>query len=317
MHNVVAAALISSWLAWGTPKEIAFSQSAASVPVYEFLEVTLRLSAPSAGNPFTDAVVTGEFRESVSRVSVKVDGFCDSKDGTVFKIRFMPVKPGDYVYTIKYAEKGFDKNYDGTFRAISSGRKGPIRVDPEHPWHFIWEGTREHYFFHGTTAFWLMGWRDERVIESSLERLHRLKVNRVRVLLSGRTNTMYGEPAMNTAEWSVFLSPWPATKADDFYHPGFDYTRFRVEHWQRFERMLQFARERDMIISVILDIADGQIHLPRASDDERRYIRYATARLGHSRTSPGTWEMIWIPSAMTTGHTRQVRNSRPGIRTAI
>ena len=53
----------------------------------------------------------------------------------------------------------------------------------------------------------------------------RLKVNRVRVLLSGRTNTMYGEPAMNTAEWSLFLSPWPAVKADDFYHPGFDYAR--------------------------------------------------------------------------------------------
>ena len=46
---------------------------------------------------------------------------------------------------------------------------------------------------------------------------------------------MYGEPAMNTAEWSMFLSPWPAEKADDFYHPGFDYTRFRPEHWQRFE----------------------------------------------------------------------------------
>ncbi len=178
---------------------------------------------------------------------------------------------------------------EGTFRATPSNRRGPIRVDPDHPWHFIWEGTKEHYFLHGTTAFWLMGWRDERVIESSLERLRRLKVNRVRVLLSGRTNTMYGEPAMNTAEWSVFLSPWPAVKADDFYHPEFDYSRFRVEHWQRFERMLRLARERDMIISVIFDIADGQIHLAPGSDDERRYIRYATARLG--AFSNVTWDL--------------------------
>jgi hypothetical protein len=66
-------------------------------------------------------------------------------------------------------------------------------VDPDHPWHFIWEETREHYFFNGTTAFWLMGWRDEQVIRNSLARLSQLKVNRVRVLLSGRTNTMYGE----------------------------------------------------------------------------------------------------------------------------
>ena len=220
---------------------------------------------------------------------VKVDGFCDSADGTLFRIRFMPSKPGDYAYSVKYADKGFEKSYEGTFHATAGGRRGPIRVDPEHRWHFIWEGTREHYFFNGTTAFWLMGWRDERVIGNSLERLRRLKVNRVRVLLSGRTNTMYGEPAMNTADWSVFLSPWPAVKADDFYHPGFDYTRFRVEHWQRFERMLRFARERDMIISVILDIADGQVHLTPGSEDERRYIRYAAARL--AAFSNITWDL--------------------------
>ena len=100
---------------------------------------------------------------------------------------------------------------------------------------------------------------------------------------------MYGEPAMNTAEWNVFLSPWPAEKADDFYHPGFDYTRFRVEHWQRFERMLTYARERDMIVSVILDIGDGKIHLAPGSEDERRYIRYATARL--TAFSNITWDL--------------------------
>ena len=117
------------------------------------------------------------------------------------------------------------------------------------------------------------------MIGSILDRLHRLKIDRMRVLLSGRLNTMYGEPIVNTSEWSVFLSPWPAVKADDFYHPGFDYTRFRVQHWQRFERMLSGARDRDMIVSVVLDIADGQIHLTPGSEDERRYIRYAAARL--------------------------------------
>jgi hypothetical protein len=287
--GLAAAFLITAWLASAAPKQVEFSQSAASVAAYDFVEVTLRLSGPAVDNPFTGAVVTAEFRESGSQSLIKVDGFCDSADGTLFRIRFMPAKPGDYTYTVKYAEKGFEKSSEGTFRANAGGRKGPIRADPDYPWHFIWEGTREHYFFNGTTAFWLMGWRDEHVIESSLERLRRLKVNRVRVLLSGRTNTMYGEPAMNTAEWSLFLSPWPATKADDFYHPGFDYTRFRVEHWQRFERMLRFARERDMIISTILDIADGQIHLAPGSDDERRYIRYATARL--AAFSNITWDL--------------------------
>jgi hypothetical protein len=282
IERVVISALIvlANYRGFAATKEIVFSQSANSVPVYDYIEVSLRLSPPISGNPFTDATVTGSFGPADGSEPVRVDGFCDSADGSLFRVRFMPSKPGDHKYAVRYAETGFEKSYEGVFHAAASGRHGPIRVDPDHRWHFIWEGTREHYFFNGTTAFWLMGWRDERVIRSSLERLHRLKVNRVRVLLSGRTNTMYGEPAMNTAEWSVFLSPWPAVKADDFYHPEFDYTRFRVEHWQRFERMLAFARDRDMIISVILDIADGRVHLTPDTEDERRYIRYATARLG-------------------------------------
>jgi len=286
---VLAVSLLAGHLAWATPAKVEFSQSAASVAAYDFVEVSLQVSAPDAGNPFTDVVVTGWFSLAGTIERVKVDGFCDSSDGTLFKIRFMPSKPGDYAYTVQYAEKGFEKNYEGTFHATDGGRRGPIRVDPDHRWHFIWEGTGEHYFFNGTTAYWLMGWRDERVIGNSLERLRRLKINRVRVLLSGRANTMYGEPAMNTADWSLFLSPWPAAKADDFYHPGFDYTRFRIEHWQRFERMLRSARERDMVISVILDIADGQIHMTPGSEDERRYVRYATARL--TVFSNITWDL--------------------------
>jgi hypothetical protein len=286
---VLALSLLATPPAWSAAGQVAFSQLANSVAAYDFVEVSVKIGTPVAGNPFTEAAVTGWFGSAGTSERVQVSGFCDSSDGTLFRVRFMPSKPGDYAYKVKYAEKGFEKRYEGTFHATAGGRRGPIRVDPEHRWHFSWEGTREHYFFNGTTAFWLMGWRDERVIESSLERLRRLKINRVRVLLSGRANTMYGEPAMNTADWSLFLSPWPALKADDFYHPGFDYTRFRVEHWQRFERMLRYARERDMVISVILDIADGQIHLTPGSEDERRYIRYATARL--TAFSNITWDL--------------------------
>jgi hypothetical protein len=288
-RSLLALLLLATHPVWASAREVVFSQPAATVTAYDFVEVSLQVSTPVAGNPFTEAVVTGWFGIAGAGERLNVDGFCDSADGTVFRIRFMPSKPGDYAYSVKYAEKGFEKTHEGTFHTSAGGRRGPVRVDPEHPWHFIWEGTREHYFFNGTTAFWLMGWRDERVIGNSLERLRRLKINRVRVLLSGRTNTMYGEPAMNTAEWNLFLSPWPAVKADDFYHPGFDYTRFRVEHWQRFERMLKAARERDIVISVILDIADGQIHLIAGSEDERRYIRYAAARL--TAFSNITWDL--------------------------
>ena len=183
----------------------------------------------------------------------------------------------------------FREDLQGTFQATGGHRRGPIRVDPEYPWHFIWEGTGEHYFFNGTTAFWLMGWRDERIIRNSLERLHRLKINRVRVLLRAGEHHVRRAGHEHGENFTMFLSPWPAVNADDFYHPGFDYTRFNMAYWQRFERMLRFARERDMIVSVVLDITDGRVHLVAGSDDERRYIRYAAARLG--AFSNITWDL--------------------------
>ena len=70
------------------------------------------------------------------------------------------------VYTILYREAGFEKTLRGSFRAIPSGRRGPVRVDPKHPYHFVWEGTGEHYFYNGTTAYWLLGVRDDAEIQA-------------------------------------------------------------------------------------------------------------------------------------------------------
>src|SRR2546422_1930154 len=53
---------------------------------------------------------------------------------------------------------------------------------------------RSHYFFNGTTAFLLMAWQYEKIIQDSIDRLHRLKVNRIRVLLGGgRSASFWGE----------------------------------------------------------------------------------------------------------------------------
>src|SRR5205085_10728633 len=117
-----------------------------------------------------------------------------------------------------------------------------------------WESTGEHYFFNGTTAFWLMGWREERVINSCIERLQRLKINRVRVLLSGAANIFWGEPVMTGNNCTMSLRPWMAEAPESFDHPGLDYSRFNIPYWEKWERMLRFAREHDMAISVILDI---------------------------------------------------------------
>ena len=272
-----------------TISRVSFSQSTQTIEAYDFVEVSAKVSWPHASNPFTDAALKGWFESADGSKRWSVEGFCDSMDGSVFRIRFMPSSAGDYKYFVEYQQGGGSAMSTGTFHASDGHRRGPIRVDSEHPWHFIWEGTREHYFFNGTTAFWLMGWSDDTVIQSSVERLHQLKINRIRVTVAGRTDKFYGEPVMVGPNWTVFITAWPAREAADIFHPGFDYTRYYTPYWQKFERALRFARDRDMIISLVLDMNDSRVHPDAGSENERRFFRYAVARFG--AFSNITWDL--------------------------
>jgi hypothetical protein len=271
------------------PAEVSFSQTTAPIERFDYVEITAAIHTPDVRNPFIDASLTGTFETGDGRNHWKVEGFADSSDGSLYRIRFMPPLAGAYNYSITYKEGEFQKSTTGSFQAVEAHRRGTLGVDPKYPWHFLWQGTGEHFFFNGTTAFFLMGWKDEHVIDFSIERLHRLKVNRIRVSIAGREATLFGEPVMNGPSWSVFLTPWPADKSDDYTHPGFDYSRYNLPYWQRFERMLKFARERDMNISLVLDMNDSFVHPIAGGEDEHRYIRYAVARLG--AFSNITWDL--------------------------
>ncbi|HWF67557.1 MAG TPA: DUF4038 domain-containing protein [Acidobacteriaceae bacterium] len=280
---------VQSAICVAAPKDISFSSPPSRVEVYDYAEISATVAAPDVHNPFEDATLTGSFESADGNGRWKVSGFSDSMDGSVFRIRFMPPHAGQFKYSITYRQRDFQKTSTGVLQAVDAHRKGPLRVDPKYPWHFIWEGTGEHYFFNGTTAYWLMGWKDDRTIQYSIARLHRLKINRMRVTLAGRTDKYYGEPVMIGDNWTFDLSPWPAQDANDFTHPGFDYARFNVAYWQKWDRMLRFAREKSMNISVVFDMADGKIHPAAGSADEHRFIQYAVDRLG--AFSNITWDL--------------------------
>jgi hypothetical protein len=283
---LVAPPILSS----ASPANVSFSSPEPQVDRYGYVEVTASVQAPDAANCFEDASLTGVFETTDGGHRRQVEGFCDSTDGSTFRIRFMAPEPAEYKYTVTYKQGSFEKASQGTFRAVEAHKRGILRTDPSYPWHFIWEGTSEHYFFNGTTAYWLVGWRDERVIQYTVDRLARLKVNRMRVTIAGREAiTFFGEPVMTGPTWTALIAAWPAQNAEDAFHPGFDYGRFNLSYWQKFDRMLQFARDRDMIISLVLDMNDGRVHPVAGSEDERRFIRYAIDRFG--AFSNITWDM--------------------------
>ena len=292
---VVVGGVLFTFIPGGLPPaNVTFSQSSTDLDACDFVEVSAQVAGRGARNPFTDAALLGTFATVSGVQKWHVEGFSDAQDGSVYRVRFMPPVSGEYTFEVQYRQGLFRKTFNGKFHARSAGRRGPIRIDPQNRWHFIWEGTGEHYFFNGTTAYWLIGWKDEHVIQSSIERLHQLKINRLRVTIAGRTSIYYGEPVMAGTTWTPFTTAWPSRvgnlgRPDDIYFPGFDYGRFQVAYWQKFERALRFARDRDMIFSLVLDMNDSRVHPAPASDDEHRFIRYAIARF--AAFSNITWDL--------------------------
>jgi hypothetical protein len=234
--------------------------------------------------------LTGRFGpDGATGQPVAVDGFCDSDDGKLHRIRFMPTRPGRHRYdiTLRHVKSGDTVTNSGGLTATAgrTKRRGLVRVDKVHPFHFVWEGTGEHYFWNGTTTYWLLGWHDKEMLES-VDRLHRLKVNYLRVALNGRVanGKAWFEDVYPSEKFSFLLNPWVAQRPDSVDNPGFDVSRFNLAHWQKVERLLRYARDKDMVVSLFWYVdgarqgTDPFGKQNAGNDDEKRYYRYGVAR---------------------------------------
>jgi hypothetical protein len=237
----------------------ALTLSATEVDTFDFVELTVTPSRRPEGNPFEGVHLSATFI-SPSAAPVTVHGFCDAPDGSVYRLRFMPQIPGSYAYTLRFSGAGEPLVTSGSVVAHPSSRKGIVRVDPDYPYHFKYSGSGEHYFWNGTTAYWLLGFNSDEQIKAILHRLAEYKVNRIRVTLNGRHedgmrwNEKYIKPS---ADFRLAVCPWVCERPDSILDPGIDPSRFDVAFWQRYERMLRLARELDIVVDVIF-YTDGQ-----------------------------------------------------------
>ena len=263
-----------------------FSQKVTEVEVYDFVELIITGKAGQVDNPFTDVNIMGYFTGPAGNKD-SIEGFCDEQYGKIYKVRYMPSSTGKYSFRIAVKCQGKTKYFKGNLNVLASGRKGPVRVDSEHPWHFIYEGTGEHYFWNSTTTYWMMGWKDEEIIKDAIERLSGYGINRIRVAMNGRQDdgSRWYEPLVKESEFFTFkLTPWVAERPDDLDDPEFDVTRFNMEHWQKLDRLVDFARQHNINVSLIFYV-DGLDHGcdpfkkdKMGNEDEQRYYRYAAAR---------------------------------------
>lgn len=258
----------------------------SSVEVYDFQEITLNFKkTPPQLNPFKQAQLTATFTAENGGAKT-VEGFCDSQDGSVYKVRFMPVQAGKYSFEVNFTQNNKSQKATGTFEAIASNRKGLLRQDKQHPEHFIFDNG-DHYFWNSTTAYWMLGLKNEREIMASIDRLADYDINRIRVAINGRAHggDRWSEPTVVESQHFTFkLNPWLAEKPDDLDAPNFDVTRFEVGHWQKLDRLLTRCRERGIIVSIIFYV-DGLDHAcdpfkkaNMGNDNEQMYYAYAAAR---------------------------------------
>ena len=256
------------------------------VELFDHLEFEIVNTGDLPGNPFTDVEITALFTDSNGKTDT-LEGFCDDLSGKFFRVRYMPRVTGMFSYRILVRSPGKPAEFKGTFQSVFSTRKGPLRVDNSHPWHFVYEGTGEHFFWNATTAYWLMGWKDIRIIYEALDRLASLGVNRIRVAINGRSEggSRWYEPLVTESpQFTFLLNPWVAGDPQSLDNPEFDVTRFNLPYWQKLDRLVHFAREKNVIVSLIFYV-DGRDHGcdPFKKDqmgnaDEQRYYRYAVAR---------------------------------------
>ena len=285
-RNYISALLFFGYFIVTAQKPV-FTQRSTHIEVFDFQEINIKVNPKGIANPFTDVAITAEFVKGNEKTSVR--GFCDEQDGSVYKVRFMPQSVGSYTYEVKFSVKGKTSSYKNQFTAIASKRNGPIQVDAENPTHFIYRGSKEHYFWNSATTYWLLGWKDEAIINQAIDRLANYGINRMRVAINGRAHGGSRWNENNVAESEKFtfkLNPWLAKAPDDLDNPGFDVTRFNVPHWQKLDRAIARAREKGIIISIIFYV-DGLDHgcdpfkkENSGNGDEQRYYTYAAARYG-------------------------------------
>ncbi len=261
-------------------------QSSEEIGCYDFIELRLTSKNFEVKNPFTEVAVEALFTDVNGKTEV-VEGFCDEQAGKIYLIRYMPRVLGDYQYSVNVKVKNREEKYSGKFTVYKSDRNGPIRVDNVNPWHFVYENSGKHFFWNGTTTYWMLGWKDEQIISSAIDRLAGYGVNRIRVAINGRAQggERWSEPNVIESDGFTFkLNPWIADKPSDLDNPGFDVSRFNLYHWQKLDRLIMKARSKGIIVSIIFYV-DGLDHgcdpfkkTNMGNMDEQRYYRYAIAR---------------------------------------
>lgn len=221
-----------------------------------FVEVPRGLLA----QPFVEGELSGVYR-APDGDEVAVRGFCDSADGTLFRVRFTPRTAGRYTYRLVFTGADVQEAYEGTFECVPGGRRGFVRIDPDHPQHFICEDGFRPYILSKTA--WLLA-----VSHNALQFIDQAAANGFNCLRLAIETNYYVE------EVGRDIWPWGGTRAQP------DFERFNIPLWRRLEEIAYHAALRGVFLEPVLFCTMRREPKPPIPDEiMERYWDYLLARL--------------------------------------
>src|SRR3984893_15719882 len=153
---------------------------------------------------------------------------------------------------------------------------GGLRVDPAHPYHFIYEdGTR--YFLLGYEADWLWGADMEdperRLMRHLIDQMASHGFNHVMVNLYAH-DTTWSPERKHEWDWDPApVFPWEGTNEKP------DHARLNPKFFQIYDGMMSALRDRGIVAHIMIKVYNKKVNWPpKYSKDEERYFRYVVAR---------------------------------------
>ncbi len=236
--------------------------------------------------PFTASFTTTEradnpflvpFSAKVTRPdgsSFEMPGYCDGEGD--YRVRVGTDMPGTWALATKSADPQLDGKQVSFECVPSTSQHGPLRVDPDHPHHFVHaDGTR---FFHvGYECDWLWALdMDKTELTTAVPFLDKLAANGFNVIVmnvfaydcdwrKGATGPDdFGPPA---------LFPWGGT------NDAPDHTRLNPTFWRHYDKIIHAMFDRGIQAHIMVKVYNKMVNWPeKNSEAEDLYIRTVVAR---------------------------------------
>jgi hypothetical protein len=205
-----------------------------------------------------------------------VPGFNDGDGG--WKLRVMPHIPGSWRVKTESAESALHKHrYQFTCTpATTTAQHGRLRVDPQHPHHFVFEdGTRHFMLAYECDWLWALDTGDP-------------AMPRTRAFLDRISGHGFNTIIVNTFAYDT---QWRAgkTEPDDFGPPPQspwlgtaeepDHQHLNPAYWQHYDRMIQALHERGMIMHLLCKVYNKKVQWPgRGGKGDELFFRTLVAR---------------------------------------